>query len=197
VTRLFVLARHAESTLNVERVVNGDPARDVRLTERGRAESLLLGEQVRNVALDVCIHSRFGRTRETAEIALEGRGVRFEVDPLLDDIDVGDLEGLSIDDYRAWKRKHSRADPFPNGESLDAVADRYGRALRSLLARPERAILVVTHEIPVRYALNAAEGSPEPDSPHHKIANATPYLFSKAQLAAAAERLLSGSRRIG
>jgi broad specificity phosphatase PhoE len=197
VTRLFVLARHAESTLNVERVVNGDPARDVRLTERGRAESLLLGEQVRNVALDVCIHSRFGRTRETAEIALEGRGVRFEVDPLLDDIDVGDLEGLSIDDYRAWKRKHSRADPFPNGESLDAVADRCGRALRSLLARPERAILVVTHEIPVRYALNAAEGSPEPDSPHHEIANATPYLFSKAQLAAAAERLLSGSRRIG
>jgi broad specificity phosphatase PhoE len=60
VTRLFVLARHAESTLNVERVVNGDPARDVRLTERGRAESLLLGEQVRNVALAVCIHSRFG-----------------------------------------------------------------------------------------------------------------------------------------
>jgi broad specificity phosphatase PhoE len=197
VTRLFVLARHGESTLNVERVVNGDPARDVRLTERGRAEALLLGEQVRNVALDVCIHSRFGRTRETAEIALEGRGVRFEVEPLLDDINIGDLEGLSIDEYRAWKRKHVRAEPFPNGESLDAVALRYGRALRALLARPEGAILVVTHEIPVRYALNAAEGSPDPDSPHHKIANATPYLFSKAQLAAAAERLLSASLRIG
>jgi broad specificity phosphatase PhoE len=197
VTRLFVLARHGESTLNVERVVNGDPARDVRLTEQGRAESLLLGEQVRNVALDVCIHSRFGRTRETAEIALEGRGVRFEVEPLLDDIDIGDLEGLSIDEYRAWKRKHVRADPFPNGESLDAVAVRYGRALQALLARPERAILVVTHEIPVRYALNGAEGSPDPDSPHHKIANATPYLFSEAQLAAAAERLLSASLRIG
>jgi broad specificity phosphatase PhoE len=77
------------------------------------------------------------------------------------------------------------------------VAVRYGRALRALLARPERAILVLTHEIPVRYALNAAEGSSDPDSPHHKIANATPYLFSEAQLAVAAERLLSGSRRIG
>lgn len=195
--RLFVLARHGESTLNVERVVNGDPARDVRLTEQGRAESLVLGEQVRNVALDVCIHSRFGRTRETAEIALEGRGVRFEVEPLLDDIDIGDLEGISIDEYRAWKRRHVRADPFPNGESLDAVAVRYGRAFQALLARPERAILVVTHEIPVRYALNAAEGSPDPDSPHHKIANATPYLFSEAQLAVAAERLLSASLRIG
>jgi broad specificity phosphatase PhoE len=197
VTRLFVLARHAESTLNVERVVNGDPARDVRLTEQGRAESVLLGEQVRNLALDVCIHSRFGRTRETAEIALEGRGVRFEAEPLLDDIDVGDLEGKSLDDYRAWKRRHVRADPFPNGESLDEATVRYGRAFRALLARPERAILVVTHEIPVRYALNAAEGSGDPDSPHHKVANATPYLFGETQLAAAAERLLSAASSIG
>jgi hypothetical protein len=36
-----------------------------------------------------------------------------------------------------------------------------------------------------------------PDSPHHKIANATPYLFSEAQLAAAAERLTPGSGGIG
>jgi broad specificity phosphatase PhoE len=195
--RLFVLARHAESTLNVERVVNGDPARDVALTDRGRAESRLLGEQVRNVAFDVCVHSRFGRTRETALIALEGRGVRFAVEPLLDDIDVGDLDGESLDDYRAWKRRHVRSDPFPNGESLDAAAVRYGRAFQALLARPERAILVVTHEIPVRYALNAAEGSLDPDSPHHKIANATPYLFSEAQLVAAAERLTLRSGGIG
>ncbi len=190
-TRLFVLARHGESTLNVERVVNGDPERDVRLTERGRAESRLLGEQVRNVALDVCVHSRFGRTRETAAIALEGREVPFAVEPLFDDVDVGDLEGASIDDYRAWKRRHTRADPFPNGESLDDVARRYGRALRALLARPERAILVVAHEIPVRYALNAAEGSPDPDSPHHDVANATPYLFGEDTLAAAAGRLVA------
>ncbi len=34
--RLLVLARHGESTLNVERVVNHDAARHVRLTGRGR-----------------------------------------------------------------------------------------------------------------------------------------------------------------
>jgi 2,3-bisphosphoglycerate-dependent phosphoglycerate mutase len=189
VTRLFVLARHGESTLNVARVVNGDPAVDVPLTETGRREARLLGEQLRNVPLDLCIVSRFGRTRETAEIALEKRAVRVEVEPLFDDVDVGDLDGASLDDYRAWKRAHTRADPFPNGESLDAAAVRYGRALESLLARPERSILVVTHEIPVRYALNAAEGSRDPDSPHHDIANATPYLFGEERLAQAATRL--------
>jgi broad specificity phosphatase PhoE len=192
--RLFVLARHGESTLNVDRVVNGDPAVDVPLTHKGRREARLLGQQLRNVPLDLCIVTRFGRTRETADIALARRAVRFDVEPLFDDVDVGDLEGVSIDDYRAWKRAHTRADPFPNGESLDAAAVRYGRALESLLARPERAILVVTHEIPVRYALNAAEGSRDPDAPHHDIANATPYLFGEERLAEAASRLASGPR---
>jgi broad specificity phosphatase PhoE len=87
-----------------------------------------------------------------------------------------------------------RVDPSPNGESLDAAARRYGRALHALLARPERAILVVTHEIPVRYALNAAEASADLESPHSWIANATPYCFGEDLLAAAAERLANGRR---
>ncbi len=188
-TRLFVLARHGESTLNADGIVNGDPNRDVRLTQKGRDEALLLGLQLRNVSLDLCVVTRFGRTRETAELALAARSVRIDVEPLFDDVDVGDLEGSSLDDYRAWKREHARADPFPNGESLDAAAARYSLALRSLLDRTEQTILVVAHEIPVRYALNAAEGSPDPDSPHRQIANATPYLFNERRLAAAATSL--------
>jgi broad specificity phosphatase PhoE len=189
VTGLFILARHGESTLNVSRVVNGDPAVDVRLTEKGRRESVLLGEQLRNLPIDLCLVTRFGRTRETAELAVGDRGVTFEVERLFDDIDIGELEGKSVDEYRAWKRGHTRADPFPDGESLVAAAARYGRALESLLGRRETNILVVAHEIPVRYALNAAEGSDELDSPHHSIANATPYLFDEERLAEAARRL--------
>jgi broad specificity phosphatase PhoE len=190
VTRLFILARHGESTLNVQRVVNGDPDVEVRLTEKGREESRLLRDQVRNVDLDLCVHTRFDRTRETAEIALEGRNVPLDVEPLLDDVDVGELEGVTIEDYRAWKREHTRRDAFPGGESLDDAAVRYARGFQRLLARPERTILVVTHEIPVRYALNAAEGSDDPDAPHHQLGNATPYVFGEEQLARAAERLV-------
>ena len=150
---------------------------------------MLLGEQLRNVPIDLCIVTRFGRTRETADLAVADRGVTFEVEPLFDDVDVGELEGTSVDEYRAWKRAHTRADPFPDGESLDAAAARYGRAIESLLSRHERTILVVAHEIPVRYALNAAEGSDDLDSPHHSVGNATPYLFDEERLAEAARRL--------
>src|SRR5919108_5766760 len=106
--RLFVVARHGESTLNIERRVNGDPGVPVALTERGRDEARQLGTQVANLPLDLCVHTRFPRTRETAEIALAGRDIPFAVEPLLDDIDVGELDGAPLDEYRAWKHGHPR-----------------------------------------------------------------------------------------
>jgi broad specificity phosphatase PhoE len=184
---LYVLTRHGESTLNSENRINGDPAVAVALTEKGRDEARLLGQQVAHIRLDACICTRFARTRETAEIALRGRDVPIEIEPLLDDIDVGDLEGVPLEDYRAWKREHARTDPFPGGESLDAAARRYAQAFRELLARAQTSVLVVTHEIPLRYAINAADGSDDLDGPAHQLANATPYLFDGEALGRAVE----------
>jgi probable phosphoglycerate mutase len=159
----------------------------VHLTEHGREQARGLGEQTANAGLDACVVTRFRRTHETAEAALDGRALPVVEEPLLDDIDVGDLEGKSIDDYRAWKRSHGRADVFPGGESLDDAARRYARAFRRLLELPHERVLVVCHEIPVRYALNAAGGSDELDGPAHDIVNAVPYLFAEDALRRAAE----------
>jgi probable phosphoglycerate mutase len=197
--RLFVLARHAESTLNHERIVNGDPSVAVPLTEHGREQAALLGLQVRELPLDLCVHTRFDRTSETARIALGDRGVPLAEEPLLDDVKIGELEGRTIDDYRAWKRAHTRADRFPGGESLDEAAARYGVGLRRVLERETDCCLVVCHEIPVRYALNAAGGSDDVDAPVHDVPNATAILFGEETLERAAERLiseLSGTRSL-
>jgi len=190
--RVFVISRHGESTLNLERRVNGDPSVPVTLTDTGRAEATLLGQQLAHIPLDVCVHTRFSRTVETAEIALTGRDVPFLEEPLLDDIKIGELEGKTLDDYRAWKHEHTRADAFPGGESLDDAARRYAEGYRRVLARPESRILVVTHEIPLRYAINAADGSDDLDGPTHQLANATPYLFDEAAL----ERAVEGIERV-
>jgi 2,3-bisphosphoglycerate-dependent phosphoglycerate mutase len=187
--RLFILVRHGQSQLNASQHVNGDPAVPVALTEQGREEAAALGVQLTGIALDLCVHTRFGRTGETARIALGHRAVPVEVEPGLDDIDVGELEGRTIEEYRTWKRAHTRADAFPGGESLDAAALRYADAFDTLLTRAERRILVVCHEIPVRYALNAAGGSDELDAPIHDVANATPYLFDSDALRRAADRI--------
>jgi broad specificity phosphatase PhoE len=187
--RLFVISRHGESTLNVERVINGDPSRPVRLTENGRKAAERLGAQVAALDLDLCVHTRFQRTQETARIALKGRDIAFVEEPLLDDIDVGELEGDTLDAYREWKEAHTRRDRFPGGESLDDAARRYARGFRKLLDRPEQSVLVVCHEIPLRYALNAAARSTDLDGPIHLIANATPYLFDEQALRRAAEHV--------
>jgi broad specificity phosphatase PhoE len=187
--RLFVLVRHGQSELNVAHRVNGDPAVVVALTEQGEREATGLSHQIANVDLDLCIHTRFGRTRQTALHALAGRPVPLVEEPLLDDIYVGELEGGTIDDYRAWKAAHVRSDLFPGGESLDDAALRYADAFDRLLARDERRILVVCHEIPVRYALNAGAGSDDLDSPAHAIGNCIPHLFDEPGLRRAAERI--------
>jgi broad specificity phosphatase PhoE len=187
--QLYVIARHGESTLNFEQRVNGDPSVPVHLTEQGREEARLLGQQIAHVPFDLCVHTPFSRTRETAEVALAGRDVPVEVVPELGDIDIGELEGKTVEDYRAWKREHTRRDSFPGGESLDDAARRYADAYERLLGRPESTILIVTHEIPLRYAINAADGSDNLDGPAHQLANATPYLFDANALRRAVERI--------
>jgi len=190
--RLFVLARHAQSTLNLEQRVTGDPALDVPLTEQGRKEARLLGIQLANLPLDVCVHTRFPRTRLTAELVVAGRDVRLETEPLLDDIAIGELEGSTLVEYRAWKSRHARSEAFPGGESLDAAAQRYALAYRRLLDTKHSSVLVVCHEIPIRYALNGAAGSDSLEGPVHEIPNAVPFCFDEDALdraAAGIERL--------
>jgi broad specificity phosphatase PhoE len=187
--RLFVFARHAQSTLNHENRVNGDPAVPAPLTEVGREEARLLGLQVRELPLDLCLHTRFGRTAETATIAMTGRDVPIADEPLFDDVRIGELEGQTVEDYRAWKRVHTRSDSFPGGESLDETARRYVAAFHALLERPLDCCLVVCHEIPIRYALNGAAGSDDLDGPVHGVPNAMPFLFDEAALERAIERI--------
>jgi broad specificity phosphatase PhoE len=187
---LVFLARHAESTLNFERRVNGDPTVAAPLTDDGREEARMLGAQLANVALDLCVHTRFPRTKETAELAIAGRDVPVVVEPRLDDVKIGDLEGFPIERYREVKRGLGRKQPFPGGESLDDAARRYAAAYRDLLAGEAACVLVVCHEIPVRYALNAAAGSDALDGPpFHDLPNAVPFAFDGETLGRAAARI--------
>jgi broad specificity phosphatase PhoE len=189
--RLLLLARHGQSVFNVAGVVNGDPALDRGLSELGVSEGRTLAGQIAAIPIDACVTSAFPRAQETARLALGARAAAtpWRVDSDLDDIRLGDLEAHTLDDYRTWKRAHTRADAFPNGESLDDAARRYATAFERIADASEATILCVCHEIPVRYAVNAAAGSDDLDRPTHDIANATPYLFDEDALRRAIAQL--------
>jgi broad specificity phosphatase PhoE len=187
--RLFLVARHGQSLLNVDKVVNGDPARDPGLSEQGLEEASRLAAQLAALPLELVAASPFPRVLETANAVLDGRDVPRLVDEDLGDVRIGELEGESLDAYRAEPAHSNRKVRFPGGESLDEAALRYARVFERLLARQERTTLVVCHEIPVRYAVNAAGGSDRLDGPLHYVANAEPYLFDESSLRRAAERI--------
>jgi broad specificity phosphatase PhoE len=194
--RLFIFARHAESSANVANFVSSDPSRPIALSDEGRRQARTLGKQLANIQIDVAVHTRFLRTRETAQLALEGRSVPLVVEAALDEVRAGAFDGAAIAEYWTWKKRHARTDRFPGGESLDDAAQRYALALRNLLRRDEPVTFVVSHELAIRYIVEAAGGVTSLDS-GVGIANASPYLFDDATLCDATTclTLLSGLDR--
>jgi probable phosphoglycerate mutase len=183
--QLAILARHGESEYSAQGLLNGDIAVAVGLTARGREEARRLGDELRDEQLDLCVTSEFERTRETADIALAGRGVPRAVEPRLNDPLYGRYEGGALDDYRDWASgAPSSAVPEPGGESRFAIVERYAHAFRALLARREDTILVVCHSLPVSYALGAREGK-APGARMPLAEHAVPYRFGVAELEAA------------
>ena len=154
-----LLARHAESAYSVQGLVNGDPAVAVDLTEEGVRQARALGEALAREPVEVCVVTDFGRTRQTAELALAGRGVPFVVVPDLNDPDYGDFEGRSLEEYRGWlSGRASSASPPGGRETRHDLVRRYARGFATLLARPERTVLAVLHSLPLAYAFGVLDG---------------------------------------
>jgi broad specificity phosphatase PhoE len=187
--RLFLLVRHGQSLFNLAKVVNGDPALDRGLSEQGIEEAQRLGGEIAALPIDLAAVSPFPRALQTATIALGTREVARLVDDDLGDVRIGELEGASLDTYRAAPAHANRKERFPGGESLDEAALRYVAAFERLLARDEQTTLVVCHEIPVRYVVNAAGGGDDLNEPLRVVANAAPYLFDEESLARAVARI--------
>ena len=188
VLRLFVFARHAESTANTVHVLSSDPARPIALTERGRAQARALGAQLANVHIDLAVGTRFLRTQETIDIALHGRHVPVLIEPGFDELQAGDLDGAPMEAYWSWKHQHTLSDRLPHGESPHDAFRRYANALRRLLARTETVTLVVLHEFALRYMTHAVapDGSP---LPAEVVGNAVPFLFDEHAAGRAAASL--------
>jgi broad specificity phosphatase PhoE len=188
VNRLIV-ARHAEAASNVDGVVSGILP-GAGLSDRGRREAADLGRRLESEPIELGVSSRFTRAQETLRLALAGRPtVPTIVLPGLDEIGFGSFEGGPLQAYREWAWANGPAVPCPGGgESRADVALRVAAALELLLAHQEETIFVVGHALPLRYALDAADGS-FPAAKIEHLEHATPYPLTREQAEAAAETL--------
>jgi broad specificity phosphatase PhoE len=178
----LILARHGESVFSERLLLNGDIATAGPLTARGEEEARTLGRELANDRIELCVTSEFERARQTADLALEGRSVRREVMPELNDPRYGRYEGGALDDYRSWAASvPSDVEAPGGGESRRQIVARYARAFRALTERPEETILVVSHSLPVAYALAARDGDP-PGARVPLVLHAHPYRFDHDDL---------------
>ena len=183
-----ILARHGESELSAAGLVSGDPAEPRGLTEIGREQARQLGKRLAGEPIDLCVTSEFVRVRQTADLALAGRGIPRLVAGELNDVRFGEFEGQPFEAYRAWARERDPTEAPPGGESRAEVAARYVRGFRRVLERPERTILVVAHGLPLRYTLLALEDL-DPTPIVEQIPLAEPYRLTRAELERATARL--------
>jgi broad specificity phosphatase PhoE len=185
-----VLARHGESERSVEGLTNGDPRVPCALTATGREEARRLGAEIADDPIDLCVTSEFERVLQTADLTLAGRDVPRLVLADLNDIRFGEFEGRPLAEYRAWAHAHGPEDVVRGGDSRAQTVARYVRAYRTILARPEAMVLVVTHGLPVRYVLDALEGR-NPAAAVAQVPYAEPFRLMATDLAAAVGRLES------
>ncbi len=178
------MARHGESEFSLKQLVNGDPGVSCPLTAAGREQARALAEALAEEPVELCAVTEFERVRETAEVALAGRGVPFLVVPELNDPRYGEFEGGSLDAYRRWVWERGPLEAPEGGEHRGEIAARYAAGFRVLLERPEDTILLVAHSLPIRYVLDAGVGL----SPRARIAlveYASPARLSREQVSRA------------
>ena len=109
--------------------------------------------------------------------------------PALDEIGFGSFEGGLLADYRTWAWTNEADVVGPGGaESRALAAERFAGALDTLLARTEDTVLAISHALPVRYVLDAADGR-FPSAQIGRVPHATPFALDADAVERAAQTL--------
>jgi probable phosphoglycerate mutase len=186
--RTLLLVRHGHARSNVDDVVSSRPP-GMGLSELGVEEATRLRAALADVPVDLGVATRLARTQETLAIGLGERDVPRIVLPGLDEIGFGVYEGGPLETYRAWAWTHEADEPCPGGgESRAQAAERFAGALEELLERPEEVVVAVSHALPVRYVLDASDGT-FPAAQIGRIPHATPFELEADAVSRAAETL--------
>jgi len=186
--RVLILVRHAEAGSNAHDVVDSRPP-GLDLTPAGREEAAQLGEELARETIELGVATELCRTQETLELALQGRAVPKIVMRQLNEIDFGAFDGGPLDAYRRWAwTTEPDVSPPGGGESRAEAAARIADGLELLAGRPEQTILAVSHALPVRYVLDAADGA-FPAAKITPVPHVHPYRLSRAAVETAAAAL--------
>jgi len=147
----LILVRHGETYWNEQRRVQGGDS-DVELNEVGWKQAAKLVSFLRNENIDAVISSPLKRALVTAQIIAGQHQLPLEIHDGLKEIDVGELEGLSLSSLSItfsqllmqwWQ---GGAERLPGGESFVELQKRCWEAVEPLLLKYENGtVLIISH----------------------------------------------------
>lgn len=145
------IIRHGETELNRLGIVQGSGV-NAGLNEIGRQQARAFFERYHEVPFEAVLTSALRRTHETVAPFVE-QGLPWEQFPEINEIGWGSHEGKHStpemrEEYRqvveSWQRGDFSA-RMDDGESAAEMAERIGRFVEKLRARPEEKLLVCGH----------------------------------------------------
>jgi probable phosphoglycerate mutase len=148
--RTVYVVRHGVTPWNEQGRICGHE--DLSLSDLGREQARGAGRLLAPCRLDLALTSPLARTRETAELALEGRGVEVRTEPRLIELALAGWEGkgraelLADPTWHVWLRA-PEAIATPEGERLEDVRQRAAAAIADGLREvpPGGGLAVFTH----------------------------------------------------
>ncbi len=174
----LILIRHGQTDWNAIGRWQGQA--DPPLNDTGRAQAQQIALELQPLKLDALVCSDLRRARETAEIVAAALGLRVALEPRLREVNLGDWQGLHLDEIRArwpdqirqWLESPLAARP-PNGESIRELADRVLAAVRDIAAQyADRRVGIVAHELPIAVLVAHVTGTPLDRLREHSPSNA-------------------------
>ena len=148
----LILVRHGETAWNQERRIQGGSS-DVELSEAGKEQAARVGLALKNTEIDAIYSSPLRRALDTAQAIAGYHKLKVQIEPDLREMEVGELEGVSIADLGTsfgqfllnW-RQGLGTEKLPGGESMVELADRVWAIIQSIKSKHDNEnIVVVSH----------------------------------------------------
>lgn len=152
-TTSFILIRHGQTEWNRQERFRGHA--DIPLNETGKAQAQKLAQRLAPEKIDAIYCSPLQRTVQTAEPIAAAHGLELVKEDALVDLDVGALEGQTVDEARLafpevmdkWLNAPGKV-KFPKGESIKSVRARSEKLLGELAAKHAgQTVVLVTHRV--------------------------------------------------
>lgn len=149
----YLVMRHGEADHNVQGIVSNQNIEGVHLTELGKSQVKDQAEKLKaDGGVDMIITSPFARCKETTAIMKDVLGLSDDqviVDTRLSELNVGELDGLSVEEFHAhFKKTEDRfTQMIPGGETLLDLQRRAGEFMFDIDEQYQnKRILLVSHQ---------------------------------------------------